>query len=613
MADYTQATPRAPAVYSPEKAHKTEQIFKGFQQARTRRYNHEGQWQESSLLAWPEYANTFFFGYDQMPGQKKAQQQIDSSVSVASHRFASIVGELMTPGAMMWSKYQHPDKYVMKQRGVKQYYQDLSEKVWIERYKPSANFIGQNLQNMQSLGVLGNMNMYVDELDPATSLGKRGLRYIHIPVGHLYYVENSQGQIIGYYRTFRWTAQQFHQRWPDTFPDAMRPALEAQSGTLFWGLQYVCMRDDYMPWRIDAKGKPWASYYLSFTGQCILEEEGIRKFPLSVGRYMQAPDEIYGRGPMQIALAAAKTKNAMKVVFLKQGHRAGDPIYLTVDDAMLDPEFHPGAVNKGGMSADGQRLIDILPTGNIQITEKMMEAEGEIIDDVFLVAMFRLALKMENSPQMNARQVVELIEQRGMFLAPTVGRQQAEYLGGMMPRELDVLDYNRLLPPMPDVLKEAGVTLDDTSIEFDNPLTRAMKAGRVGNLMKGIELTAQIAQTSHDDSVWDYWALDRVVTGMNDDLGVAAEYAATPQELQAKKKNRAQMAAEEAKTKQMPAQAAIIKAQAISEKAKAGQNIGGTLSGVPQGQMPGVPGSQPGVQGQPGIGGRPGMQGFPGA
>ena len=62
----------------------------------------------------------------------------------------------------------------------------------------------------------------------------------------------------------------------------------------------------------------------------------------------------------------------------------------------------------------------------------------------------------------------------------------------------------------------------------------------------------------------------------------------------------------------MPAQAAIMKAQAISDKAQAGQNIGGTLSGMPQGGMPQIPGNPPGIPGTPGVGGQPGLPGRPG-
>src|SRR6202043_604795 len=124
-----EATPAMPDVVytptgsqSPETQHKIEQILKGFQQKRLRRYNFEMQWQESSLLAWPEHANTFFYGYDQYPGAKKAQQQIDSSASIASHYFGAIMDSLLTPQGLMWSRLKHPDKDVMKQRGVQAYY-----------------------------------------------------------------------------------------------------------------------------------------------------------------------------------------------------------------------------------------------------------------------------------------------------------------------------------------------------------------------------------------------------------------------------------------------------------------------------------------------------------
>lgn len=594
-------------IQSPEDQQKVEWILYGFAQARIRRYNFEQQWQESALLAWPEMANTFFYGYDQMPGMKKTLQQIDSSASIASHRFGAIVDSLMTPASIMWSKLKHPDPYVMKQRGVKEYYQDKSCALWNARYDYSANFVGQNQQNCQGLGVFGNMTLFIDELDSELFRGKRGLRYCSLPVGNLYYVQNHQGQVDSFYRTFRWTARQFYQKWPDTFPESLRPALEERSGTLYWGLQFVCPRSDWQPWRLDAKGKRWVSYYLSIDQHHLLEEGGYRTFPLAIGRYMQAPDEDYGRGPAQMVLPTLKTKNAQKSVFLKQGHRAGDPIYLTVDDAMLDPEFHPGAVNKGGMSADGHPLIGILPTGNIQITQEMMTEEQIIIDDAFLVTLFKLALKMEDAPNMSARQVVEMLEQRGMFLAPTIGRQHSEYLGSLVPRELDVLEWQGLLPPRPDALKEAGIRPD--IVEFDNPITRMMKAGRSASFMQMVEMTAQVAQSTGDETVWDTYDFDTALPEMAEDRGVPITWLTDQKTLQQKRQQRAQQAERDARAKEMPAMAAMKKADAITAKAQTGGNTGGTLSGVPTSQMPQIPGNPIGRQGQPGIGNNPGMVG----
>ncbi len=605
----TDLPPRRP-LPTPEELSLVEHILLGFSQARLRRYNFETQWQESALLAWPEMANTFFYGYDQMPGQKKTLQQVDSSASIASHRFGAIVDSLMTPSSLQWSRLSSPDPYLMKQRGVAEYYEAKSRCLWNHRYAATANFIGQNQQNCQGLGVFGNMNLYVDELDCELFGGARGLRYCSIPVGQLYYLQNHQGQVDSFYRTFRWTARQFFQKWPDTFPEPLRPALEQRSGTLFWGLQFVCPRSDWQPWRLDKKGKRWASYYLSIDGHSMLEEGGYRTFPLAVGRYMQAPDEDYGRGPAQMVLPTLKTKNIQKAVFLKQGHRAGDPIYITPDDAMLDPEFHPGAVNKGGMSADGKPLIGIIPTGNIQLTEEMMAAEQLIIDDAFLITLFKLALKMEDSPQQSARQVVEMIEQRGIFLAPTIGRQHSEYLGSLIPRELDVLAWQGLLPAIPDAIREAGPQAD--TVTFNNPITRAMKAGKAASFMQMVEMTAQVAQSTGDASVWDTYEFDAALPEMADDRGVPASWISNAQQLAQKRKQRAQQAEREARAKEMPAQAAIVKAQAIAAKAQSGGNIGGTLSGTAPGGMPQIPGAAPGISGQPGVGGRAGTAGIPG-
>lgn len=583
-------------------------ILRGFEQCRTKRLLHDAQNQESALLGWPEHAHTFYFTAYNQPGVKKAQQQIDSSVSIASHRFAALITSLWTPSSSVWTKYAHPDEYVMKQREAAAYYDILTRTVWRQRYKATANFRSQNTQNAQSLGMFGNMNMYIDELDQVENPGERGLRYAAIPVGQIWYVLDQQGRVCGYYRAFRWTAQQHLDKWPDRFPDVLRTALQAQSQEKFIVLQYVCRRTDFVPFRMDAKGKRWASYYVSYHGKCLLEEDGYRSFPISTGRYMVAPYEDYGRGPMQIVLASAKTKNAQKSVYLQQGHLAGNPVYLTTDDATFELERVPGTVNKGGW-ADGRPQAGILPTGNIQITKEMMDEEGAIIDDAFLVGLYRLLLKTGEMPNMSARQVTEMIEQRAMFLAPVADGPHDEYLGGLIPRELDVLSFEGLLPPRPPVLVEAGSF--DYDVEYTNPMMRMMQAGESAAFMQMVEMTAQVAQSTGDHSVWNVYNFPRATTGMAKNRGVRADWLATPQEIAAKERAAAQQAEREQRAKEAPAMAAIEKAHAITAKANAGQNIGGVLSGTPEGGMPQIPGNAPGLQGQPGIGGRRGISGIP--
>ncbi len=44
---------------------------------------------------------------------------------------------------------------------------------------------------------------------------------------------------------------------------------------------------------------------------------------------------------------------------------------------------------------------------------------------------------------MTATQVIELVNEKGMLVAPTLGRQHTEYVGGLVERELDLMAEGR--------------------------------------------------------------------------------------------------------------------------------------------------------------------------
>ena len=576
-----------------------------FEQQRMRRTNFEQQWEEGAALAWPEYMSSFYFGRDIMPGQKRTQYQVDSSLSVASHRFGAIVDWLLTPSNMMWSKIECDDLSLMRQRPVAQWFADVTRIVWNERYKAQANFVGQNQQNMQGLGVFGNMGMLTDEIADYINPRERGIRYLGCPVGEWYVLTDHQRRVIGGTRHFRLTAQQAKSRWPKREMPQIEASLKIGSQQLYDFLHFIQPNTNYHPKYLLNPRKRWRfeSTYICWQERCILEEGGYRTMPLAYGRYMQAPDEDYGRGPMQMVLATAKTLNAEKRDFLTQGHRAGDPAYFVGDPGLLDPKFHNGAINAGGFSPDGRFLVQALPAGNIQTTKEMMDDDRTVINDAFLVNLFQMILG-DKKNEMSARQVVEYVNERGIILWPTVGRQCAEYLGYIINRELDILSRLRKLPPMPPALQEAGF---EAKIVYSNPISRAVQSQESAGYVRTMEFVGEAIKLGADASLMDYFAFDRSIPAMGDQNYSPLEWYATPQEYAQKQKARQAAEERENQVKELPGRAAIIKAQAISQKAQAGQNIGGTLSGTPQGGMPMMPGQQqPGGSpfGQPGQPGR---------
>lgn len=542
------------------------------------------QWEEISNLIAPNYRNTFFYGSYNTPGMKKTQQQIDATGMMALQRFSAICDSLLTPRNMFWHSLQADNPQLMKDRAVRLWYEQATHVLFRQRYAATANFTSQNSAIYTMLGAFGTAGMFVDRYYDITKR-TRGLRYRNLPLGELYIRENHQGQVDGFIRWFRMTARQCYQQFPDTFPENLKPALEKGDETPYNFLHRVCPREDYDPRRLDHKGKPYVSYYISIEGQCILSEGGYSTFPAAITRYEKAPNETYGRSIAMMVLPALKTLNAEKAVFLTQGHRAANPVLLLNDDGLMDMDVRPGAMNKGGVNADGKPMVQILPTGNIQITKEMMQEEKTLINDAFLVSLFQI---LEETPQMTATEVIERVNEKGILLAPTVGRQQSEYLGPLIDRELDVLQDLRLLPPMPPALIEAR---GEYHVVYTAPIARAMHAQEAAGFMRTVESVKELVNITQDPSLLDPFDFDTAVPAIADIQAVPVSWMATPAKIAAKRQARAKAQQQQAAIQAMPAQAAMMKAQATVQKNQPGiapgeQGLGGPMQ-QPQGQPQG--------------------------
>ena len=573
----------APRVIGQGESDAVQRILKMFFELQNYRNIFAGQWEEAAAIGLPTSRNSFFFGSYNFPGQKFTQFQVDATVALALHQFCAIADSLITPKNRLWHGLE-VDDYLMKQRDVKAYFDAVRKVLFDYRYRTSGNFNGQNFSNWQSLGAFGNSIMYIDALDPRWHHGQTGLRYKSVPLGECFFADNHQGVVTTLIRWFRLTAAQALEKFGEAWmPAQLRPALEKNLQTPFQFLHCVMPRepDDFDPDRIDFKGMPFSSHYVSIEGKCMVAPEGgYHTFPYAVSRYDQTPGEVYGRGPLQICLPSAKTLNVQKSVFLKTGHRASDPVLLTPDDGLVDFDMRPGAKNPGGVNGDGKPLVHVLPTGDIQITEKMMLEERGIIENIFLTPLFKTLMQ---NPNMTATQVTELINERAMLVAPTLGRQHSEFVGGLVPREISLLERMRtrsgpVLPPMPSVLREAGVfpEVTDTS-----PLALQARSSQAAGTLRTLDIAHNVALNSGDTSVYDYFAFDRIIPDLGDINEMPVTHSATRQEIAAKQKNRQAAEQRQQAINAMPAQAAMIKAQAAASKAP---SLAGMNNQAPQAQ-----------------------------
>lgn len=533
-----------------------------FSQLQTWRSTFASQWEEVAELILPTSRNTFMYGNFNWPGQKKTDRQIDATGMMALGRFAAILNSLLTPRNMTWHGLAANDDYVMKDRATRLWFEQATKILFKLRYSPIANFSAQNHGNFMQTGAFGTMAMFMDEFDAAVQPGFRGIRYKSIPLGELFIRENHQGVVDGFIRWFRLTAEQALQKFgPENFPEVMRSSLTTNSQNPFNFIHRVCPRTDYDQDRLDAKGKAFASYYISMEGRALLSEGGYRMIPAAVSRYEQATGEVYGRSPAMAVLPSLKTLNAEKATFLKQGHRAADPVLLTADDGIVDMSLRPGAMNKGGVSADGKLLVQTLPTGNIQITKEMMAEEKGLINDSFLVTLFQI---LTETPQMTATEVIERTNEKGILLAPTVGGMQDSYLGPMIERELDIASSLGLLPPMPQRLREARGAYQ---VVYTSPLSRAMRAQEAAGFIRTVEIAKEIANVTQDMSIMDPFDFDAAMPAIAEIEGTPVSWMADGDAIAAKRKSRAEAMQAQQAIQAAPAKAAMMKAQAVQAKA----------------------------------------------
>lgn len=518
----------------------------------------EGHWQEIAERMIPAYSKSFQQkGNYQNQGQKNTEMIYDSTAVVALGRFSAIVDSLLTPRNSLWHKLTASDPKLAKSREVKLWFEEVTRLLFKYRYAPKANFASQNQQNFDSLGAFGTGAVFVD------GLATGGLRYRAIHIGEIYFRENHQGIIDTAYRYFPMTAKEAYDQFKEKTPKQILERLQTNPDHKFFFIHSVMRRDNYDPERLDYRGMPYESCYVSVEFKEVIDEGGFNVFPYAISRYKQAAGEVYGRSPAMDALPATKTLNEEKKTVLKQGHRAVDPVLLTHDDGIIDSfSMKPGAMNAGGMTADGRPLVGTLPVGNIAIGKELMDDERAVINDAFLVTLFQV---LTETPTMTATEVLERTREKGILLNPTLGRQQSEYLGPMIEIEVDTLSRQGLLPPMPQLLKDAKGNYD---VVYDSPLSRAAKAEEAAGAIRTVETAIEIFNVTQDASLLDPFDFDVMIPEIAEINGMPERWKRDPDAIAQLREQRSQAQSQQANVEAAPGAAAMMNAATKAQTAK---------------------------------------------
>lgn len=463
------------------------------------RSTYDAHCQEVAEVLLPRQDN--FFNTQKPEGQKNSEKVISSVALEALNKFAAAMESILTPRASRWHGLSTTNHELNENQEVREYFDDVTDVLFQKRYSSKANYASQQHETYMSLGAFGTGVLIVEDYPE-----ELGIRYKSSHISEHFFMENVHGLIDVDYRLYKLTARQAVQKFRGgNLPQKIMDAAEKNPHEKFEFIHCVKPNDDRKHSAKDYRGAMYSSYHVAVEGSTFINQGGFRTFPYIISRYVTSPGEIYGRSPGMTALSEIKMLNAMRKSDLRARHMAIDPPVLTSDErALRRPLIKPGAINFGALDANGNPLLR--PYGNqthIDVSNDAMNASHEIINDIFLVKLFQILVE---SPQMTATEVLQRAQEKGDLLSPSAGRQQSESQGRMIEREIDLLTFAGLLPPMPDVLREAG---GDYEVEYTAPLNVLQKAGQAASTTQVINDALPLAQL--DPSIMDNFDFDEYV------------------------------------------------------------------------------------------------------
>jgi len=429
-----------------------------------------------------------------MEGEKRAEKIFDATAPLALDRAASAIDSLITPTTQQYHKLGPEDDRLQYDRDTVLYCDELTKQLFRMRYRPEANYSSQAHECYVSLMAFGTLAQFTND-----ELGI-GTRYKSIGMSQMYIAEDHAGVIDYNHRKFKLAARQAAQKFGlANLPQKIRDEAEKHPFQKFEFIHCVKPNEERVHSARGYKSWPHISYYVSYEGRKCLSEGGYRTKPYQVSRHVTAPDETYGRSPAMIVLADIKMLNEMEKTTIRAAHKVVDPPLLAFGDGFMNIiNTRPNAINYGGVDANGRQLVHPLKTGaNLPLVFEMSEGRRKVINDAFYVTLFQILVQ---NPQMTATEALIRAQEKGQLLAPTVGRQESEYLGPQILRELDILALSGRLPQMPRRLAMSGGGL---KVIYTSPLARLRRAEDGVAMLRSMESATSILQAKPDSQILD--------------------------------------------------------------------------------------------------------------
>ncbi|PVX84342.1 portal protein [Paraburkholderia unamae] len=418
-------------------------------------------------------------------GRERSQKIFDSTAPLALRNFVAAMDSMITPQTQLWHRLGTSSEPLGEQPNVKAYLQQVVDVLFAVRYRWRGGFVTQIGATYQSIGLFGPGALMIEH-----DVG-HGIVYRNVPMQNLWFAENNAGILDKTHVRWKLTLRQAAQRFGrENLSPSMQSTLERDPEKSFEFLHVVEPRADRDARKLDGRNMRFASYWLDESRERIVQNSGFRTFPFAIGRFYVGTDDVYGGSPAYDAIPDIRMANEQARTNIRGAQKMVDPVMLLQEDGALEGfDMRSGSLNWGGLDEKGNPMARPLEMGKqAHIGIEFAQQTRETINQWFYVTLFQILV---DSGDMTATEVLQRAQEKGVLLAPTLGRTQTELLGPLIERELDILAEAGQLPPMPEELRNAGA---DVEIEYDSPLNKAMRAGEGASILQWLQQLGVVSQ-----------------------------------------------------------------------------------------------------------------------
>ncbi len=440
-----------------------QQILARHDAAISRRRPHEGNWRDA-------YAHV-------LPAPHEAASLYDATAADATEQLAaSLLAELTPP----WSRWFG----LAPARGQAEPAEATALEATAETLQAHldrSNFAVEMHQAFLDLVITGTGIMLVEEAPPGESTA---LRFTAVPVRTAVLEEGPAGRLDTVFREARLSTGEMLRR----FPFAEIPAaLQREAAAEADAPEPVKHRLVEAVWP-DGQGHRYAAVFDApgVKAPLFVAQGRFADAPFIAFRWLKAPGEVYGRGPVIKALPDIRTANRVVELVLKNASIAVTGIWQAEDDGVLNPatvQLTPGAIIPKAPGSAG--LTPLAAPGNFDVSQLVLNDLRARIRTALLAD----RLGVIRDQRMTATEVLERSAETARLLGATYGRLQSELLTPLVARCLAILARRGEVPPV--LLDQGRVTL-----RYESPLARVQGRADAANTLLFLDAVSRMGEAA---------------------------------------------------------------------------------------------------------------------